>query len=280
MELTFGFSTCPNDTYIFDALYNKKIDWQGLSFKFILADVEELNRLAFQGKIDVTKLSYHAFALVAESYCILESGSALGRNNGPLLVGTKAFPLSEIENLHIAIPGKMTTANLLLSSFFPKVKKKTEYLFSDIEKAVLCGEADAGLLIHENRFTYAERGLKKIVDFGEFWEEHTHSPIPLGGIVARKSLPSEVIVKLNILIRQSLETSNANPAGALPFIRQFAQEMDEKVMQSHIALYVNDFSLALGDEGKRAIRFLYQKAEEHGVIGHIPQDIFSTERTS
>ncbi|MCF6242829.1 MAG: 1,4-dihydroxy-6-naphthoate synthase [Bacteroidales bacterium] len=274
MKLKLGFSTCPNDTFIFDAMVHHRIDTEGLEFDLILADVEELNKAAFEHEIDITKLSYHAYAYVAPNYILLDSGSALGNNNGPLLISKRKIYPDEINDVTIAIPGKYTTANLLLSIAYPDAKNKKEYLFSDIEEAVLSNEIDAGLIIHENRFTYAERGLKKIIDLGEFWEEKTQMPIPLGGIVVNRKLPIDIQQKVNRVLRRSLEFAYENPNAALPFIKQYAQEMDEDVMYQHIKLYVNDYSLDLGSKGKSAIKKLYETASELKVIPEMPEDIF------
>lgn len=260
MELRLGFSTCPNDTFIFDALVHHKIDTEGLNFEILLADVEELNKAAFEHQIDITKLSYHAYAYVSNNYTLLDSGSALGNNNGPLLISKfKIYP-DEIDDLNIAIPGKYTTANLLLSIAYPNALYKKEYLFSDIEEAVLSNEVDAGLIIHENRFTYESKGLLKIMDLGEFWEDKTNLPIPLGGIVVNKKLAMDIQLKINRLIRKSIEYAYENPESSLGFIKQYAQEMNPEVMRKHIALYVNEYSLDLGEKGKSAIATLYKEA--------------------
>ncbi len=274
MKLKLGFSTCPNDTFIFDAMVHGRIDTEGLEFDLVLADVEELNKAAFEHELDITKLSYHAYAYVANNYLLLNSGSALGNNNGPLLISKHKIYPDEVNDVRIAIPGKYTTANLLLSIAYPDAKNKKEYLFSDIEEVVLSGEMDAGLIIHENRFTYADRGLKKIMDLGEFWETKTQLPIPLGGIVINRKLSKEVQQKVNRVLRRSLEFAYENPNAALPFIKQYAQEMDEEVMYKHIKLYVNDFSLDLGDKGKKAIKKLYETASDLNVIPEMPEDIF------
>jgi 1,4-dihydroxy-6-naphthoate synthase len=274
MKLSLAFSTCPNDTFIFDALVHKKIDTEGLDFDVILGDVEELNKLAFKTEIDITKLSYHAYAHISDNYKLLNSGSALGYKSGPLLISKhKIFP-DEVNDIKIAIPGKNTTANLLLSIAYPQATNKKEYLFSDIEEAVLSGEVDAGLIIHENRFTYAEKGLHKIIDLGEFWEEKTKLPIPLGGIVVNRKLPNEVQKKIDRILKRSIEYAFANPKSAYNYIKQFAQEMNEEVMYNHIKLYVNDFTLELGTEGKKAIETLYSIAIKENVISCISEDIF------
>jgi len=260
MDFTLGFSTCPNDTFIFDAMVNGRIDTEGLRFELHLADVEELNQLAFKSTLDITKVSYHAFAYLSEAYQLLTAGSALGFNNGPLLISKHKIYPDEVSGLKIAIPGKYTTANLLLSIAFPNLQQKKEYLFSDIEEVILSGEADAGVIIHENRFTYQARGLKKIVDLGEYWDQLTGLPIPLGGIIIRRSLPQELRLKVNRVLRRSVEYAFENPNDSLPFVRQHAQSMEEEVMRNHIELYVNDFSLDLGTKGREAITTLYDKS--------------------
>ncbi len=274
MKLTLGFSTCPNDTFIFDAMIHGKIDTEGLEFDVVMGDVEELNRGAFEGSIQITKLSYHAYAYVANNYKLLTSGSALGRGNGPLLISKNEYASDEVEGLVIAIPGKYTTANLLFSIFYPGAKSKTEYLFSDIEDAILSGKVDAGVIIHENRFTYQEKGLMKIVDLGEQWENRTNSPIPLGGIVIQRKLEKEIQEKVNRVLKRSINYAFENPESSYSFVKKYAQEMKDEVMNAHINLYVNDFSIELGDEGKSAIINLYKEATKSGVIPSVSKDIF------
>jgi 1,4-dihydroxy-6-naphthoate synthase len=274
MKVTLGFSTCPNDTFIFDAAVHGKIDTEGLEFNLVLADVEELNKRAFEGMIDITKLSYHAFAYASEQYILLDSGSALGKNNGPLLIGKRKIYPDEVNNLKIAIPGKFTTAHLLFSIAYPEAFQKTEYLFSDIETAVADGEVDAGLIIHENRFTYQDKGLIKIVDLGEYWEQLTGMPIPLGGIVMLRKHGTEMHRKMSRVIRKSIEYAYTNPKSSLEFIRCHAQEMNAEVMQKHIDLYVNHFSLDLGDEGKKAVRVLYDQARKQNLIPELKEPFF------
>ena len=277
LKLTLGFSPCPNDCFIFDALIHHKIDTEGLQFEVIMEDVEALNQKAFRGELDITKLSYHAYAYLTKPYQLLNAGSALGTNCGPLLIGkSNIFSNleSEISNLTIAIPGKYTTANFLLSLAFPGAKNKIETLFSDIEEAVLSGKVDMGLIIHENRFTYEQKGLKKIIDLGEYWETLTKSPIPLGGIVIKRSLTDELKQKVNRVIRRSVEYAFANLKSSLNFVKAHAQAMSEEVMYKHIDLYVNKYSIDLGDEGKQAIHLLFEKAQELGVINKIEEEIF------
>jgi len=274
MNFTLGFSTCPNDTFIFDAMTHHKVDTEGLEFDVLLADVEELNRNAFAGNIDITKLSYHAYAYLAESYKLLTSGSALGHKNGPLVISKHKVYEDEVEALKIAIPGKHTTANLLFSIAFPSAKNKTEYLFSDIEEVILSGEVDAGVIIHENRFTYQKKGLKKIMDLGEDWEAKTNCPIPLGGIVIRRTMEEDVQQKVNRVLKRSVEFALQNPASSRIFVKNHAQEMDDEVIQKHIGLYVNNYTVELGKTGESAVKQLFQKAGKAGIIEALPDDIF------
>jgi 1,4-dihydroxy-6-naphthoate synthase len=268
-SISLGFSPCPNDTFMFDAMVNNRLSSNGLTFTSTIADVEELNRLALNTSLDVTKISMNAYARVADRYEILNAGSALGNNCGPLLVSKKPFAFNEMDNLKIAIPGKLTTANLLLSIFAPNAKNKTEIIFSDIEKEVLNGNFDAGLIIHESRFTYHERGLLKIADMGELWEQHTHCPIPLGCIVIKKSLPDEVKLMVNNLMTASVQYAFKNPGASKKFIREHAQELSDEVTQSHIDLYVNSYSENLGDKGKAAIRLLLSEGMIHNLIPNV-----------
>lgn len=274
MKLTLGFSTCPNDTFIFDAAVHNKIDTEGIEFELVLADVEELNKKAFEGKIDITKLSYHAYAYASQDYVLLNSGSALGRNNGPLLISKRKIYADEVNDLKIAIPGKYTTANLLLGIAYPKATNKKAYIFSDIENLILDNEVDAGLIIHENRFTYQAKGLKKIIDLGEFWETTTKMPIPLGGIVINRKHDVNIQKKVSNIIKRSIEYAYKNPLSSLPYIKQYAQEMSADVMQKHINLYVNKFSIDLGKEGKAAIKTLYNEATARDLIPEINDNIF------
>lgn len=276
MKLTLGFSPCPNDCFMFDAIVNKRIDTEGLDFEVQMMDVEALNNAAFSGAIDVTKLSYHAYAYCNENYVLLDAGSALGRNCGPLLISKRVISQEEVASgkLRIAIPGKFTTANFLLGLAFPAATDKTPLIFSAIEQAVLDETFDAGLIIHENRFTYEAKGLKKIIDLGEFWESTTGAPIPLGGIVIKRSLPENVKQKMNRILRKSVEYAFANRDASLPFVREHAQEMSEEVMYKHIDLYVNDFSASLGEEGRRAVELLFEKAKASGIVPPFAGSLF------
>ncbi len=266
MQIKIGYSPCPNDCFIFDALVHKKIDTGKYTFEPILEDVETLNKWAMEGKLPVTKLSYHALVYVLDKYALLKSGSALGFNCGPLLISKKEIRDPETEIKSIAIPGKLTTANFLLSIAYPKLQNKTELVFNEIEDAVLNGKFDAGLIIHENRFTYEQKGLKKVCDLGEFWDGLIHAPIPLGGIVASKNLDERTRSDIDALVKKSVQYAFANPESSMSYVKQHAQEMSEVVMKKHIALYVNEFSVDLGEVGTKAVNLLFDKAKEVGFI--------------
>ncbi len=281
MKLTLGFSPCPNDTFIFDALIHDKIDTEGLSFDVCFDDVETLNQKAMRSELDITKLSFHAFAYVIDKYALLNAGSALGFGVGPLLICKKEnidkinSQLSTLNSkLKIGIPGKYTTANFLLGVAYPQLTNKKEMLFSEIEDALLNEEIDLGLIIHENRFTYQDKGLHKVVDLGSYWEKLTGCAIPLGGIVINRNLDLEIQQKVNRLVRKSVEFAFANPKSGLDFIKQHAQEMDEVVMYKHIELYVNKYSIDLGDEGKKAIDTLFEMATKSKVIPDFSSSLY------
>lgn len=290
MKLTVGFSPCPNDTFIFDALIHHKIDTQGLTFQPEYQDVETLNNKAFKADLDITKLSYHAFAYAIEDYELLDAGSALGFGVGPLLITKDAAVAHQLatyagkempegfKKLKVGIPGKYTTANFLLGLAFPALQHKVELVFSDIEGALEAGIIDVGLIIHENRFTYQDRGLFKIIDLGDFWEKTTNSPIPLGGIVIKRSLPREIKEKVNKLIHESVEFGFANPKSGLEYIRQHAQEMEEEVMYKHIELYVNQYSSDLGVRGRQAIEAMFAKAQQLDLVPPTEKNIFLMEK--
>jgi 1,4-dihydroxy-6-naphthoate synthase len=274
MKLKLNFSTCPNDTFMFDALVNGRIDTKGYIFDIHLADIDELNLLAFDGTPDITKISFNAFSKVADKYQLLNSGSALGSGVGPLVVSRKLIYPDEVKHARIAIPGLETTANMLFTIAFPEATNKQVYIFSDIEEAILSNEVDAGVIIHENRFTYENKGLKKIVDLGEFWETHTKLPIPLGGIAVRRSLPDGVKAKISDMLRKSVEYAFLHPKDSYQYVRKYAQSMDEEVMYKHIQLYVNKFSVDLGAEGKNAIRELFHQSSQLSLTPKLNDDIF------
>ena len=276
MKLTLGFSPCPNDTFIFDAMVHGRIDTEGLEFDYFLADVEELNKKAFASEVDITKMSYHAYAYAAENYLILDAGSALGHRNGPLLISKQIIQASDLHGARIAIPGKYTTANLLFSIAWPEAKNKVEYLFSEIEDALLNGKVDAGLIIHETRFTYAKKGLHKIADMGEYWENLTGLPIPLGAIVINRRIPQDIALKVNRILRRSLEFAYKDSCASYKFVADNAKEMDSIVMNKHIKLFVNEFTLNLGEKGREAIETLFGIAVEKGSVPILPDRIFLT----
>ncbi|MEO8088007.1 MAG: 1,4-dihydroxy-6-naphthoate synthase [Bacteroidota bacterium] len=356
-KFTLGFSPCPNDTFMFDAMVHQKIDTEGLEFDVVMEDVETLNQMAINGELDISKISFAAFTRITEVFEMLNSGSALGKGVGPLVVsrqsaanegksavssqqstageeqasvgsrqsaakekqlavgswqgtageeeqtavgrkesaanegksavGSQQLAVDSREAVvqigrvdsewKFAIPGKNTTANFLFSIFFPEAKNKTEMIFSEIENAVLSGKVDAGVIIHESRFTYEQKGLKKICDLGELWEKETGQPIPLGGIAVKKNLPEEMKQRIDRVIKRSVEFAFANPESSAIYVKENAQEMDSAVSRKHIETYVNHFSVDLGEEGRNAIQFLFQKAKEVGLIHSIPPSIFVTQ---
>lgn len=257
MTLTLGFSPCPNDTFIFDALVNGKIDTGGIKFDVVLEDVQTLNQWAIEGKLDISKISYGVLPLVLQQYKVLNSGGALGKGVGPLLITKdKKLTIEEVNDARIAIPGINTTAHLLFSLAFPFAKNKSFHVFHEIEDLVLSGQVDAGVIIHENRFTYQQKGLHKIIDLGDYWEQKTGTPIPLGGIVAHNRLLDTVAIQVNDLIRKSVEYAFAHYPQVATYVKSHAQEMSEEVMRQHIDLYVNEFSIDLGIQGKQAVNTL------------------------
>ncbi|MFL5540500.1 MAG: 1,4-dihydroxy-6-naphthoate synthase [Longimicrobiaceae bacterium] len=264
--LTLGYSPCPNDTFIFHALVSGLVTADGLAFAERLEDVETLNRLAEDAALDVTKVSYGAIPHLVRDYVLLRSGGALGRGCGPLVVAREGFDADRLGESRIAIPGRHTTANLLLRLFAPGAPPGVEMVYSEIMPAVARGEVDAGLIIHESRFTYPQHGLVKVVDLGEWWEGATGLPIPLGGILARRDLGEETIRAVDGAIRRSVEHAFAHPADWRDYVRIHAQEMDEEVQRQHIDLYVNRFTADIGDEGERAIHELFERARAAGII--------------
>ena len=253
MKLSIGFSPCPNDTFIFDALVNKKIDTGDLEFDVILEDVETLNRMALQEKLDISKISYGVLPRVIPNYRVLDAGGALGKGVGPILVSAKPIETADVPNLSIALPGINTTAHMLFNLAFPQAMKKVYMKFSDIEDAVLSGEVNLGVLIHENRFTYEQKGLHKVIDLGEYWEYNTECPIPLGGIVMHRQYDIQLMKVVDNLIRESLQYSRKQYPVLSDYVKQHSQEMEEDVMRKHIDLYVNEYSLALGADGRAAV---------------------------
>ena len=261
MNITIGFSPCPNDTFIFDAMVNGKIDTEGLTFDVVMEDVQTLNEMAIDGKIDVTKISYGTLPLIQENYVVLNSGSALGMGVGPLLISSFPVPAPAVNQCVVAIPGKYTTAHVLFSLAYPEAHNKVFLRYDEIEGFVLRNKGSLeniqavhlGVIIHENRFTYQDKGLVKQTDLGAFWEDETGYPVPLGGIVARRDIDTEISKKINRLIKKSLEYSYAQGDQLTDFVRDNAMEMEESVMRQHIELYVNDYSIDLGERGKEAV---------------------------
>lgn len=270
MKLTLGFSPCPNDTFIFDALVNNKIDTEGLNFDVVLDDVQTLNEWAAAGKLDITKLSYGVLPLVLDKYVVLNSGSALGSGVGPLLISNGEYEILNVEEKTVAIPGENTTAHLLFSLAYPNAANKFVLRYDKIEEFVLQGRG-IGVIIHENRFTYQQKGLHKIIDLGDYWEKETGSAIPLGGIVVKRNIDYAVQKKVDMLIRKSIEYAYTKYPELNDYIRSHSQEMSEAVMRQHIDLYVNNYSLALGTEGKKAVLKLlevYSAANAGTVFGN------------
>jgi 1,4-dihydroxy-6-naphthoate synthase len=271
MKISLGFSPCPNDTFIFDALVNNKIDTRGFEFEVLLEDVQTLNEWAKEGRLDVSKISYGALPLFLENYIVLSSGGALGKGVGPLLIASKDLDTRLINEATIAIPGINTTAHLLFSLAYPEAKNKQFLKFNGIENFVLehadssVGKNYLGVIIHENRFTYHQKGLKKIIDLGDFWEKETGYPIPLGGIVMKRKFSSEVQRTINELIRESIQYAYAHDSDLSSYVKQHSQEMEESVMRQHIDLYVNNYSIDIGPDGKDAVKkFL----EIYGSLNH------------
>ncbi len=266
-SLSLGYSPCPNDTFIFYALVHGKINPSDLSFREILEDVETLNRMANRVQLDVTKASCHAYGHMRNRYCLLRSGGALGKGCGPLLVAREETDIQKLKGGTIAIPGRLTTAFLLLRIFDPSFKENVKVMpFDKIIDSVRIGEADAGLIIHESRFTYKKAGLKEVVDLGRWWEEETGLPIPLGGILARRDLGGDLIRRVEELIRASIEYAFSNRQETKSYIKKHSQEMEDDVIERHIGLYVNNYSLDIGDAGLHAVRELFRRAEESGII--------------
>lgn len=264
--LTIGYSPCPNDTFIFYALVHGRVRVPGIEFRERLEDVETLNSLALDGTLDITKISYHAFGHLRAQYALLRSGSALGRGCGPLVVARPGTSLPDLRQGVVAIPGRLTTAALLLRLYDPAVANLAVMSFDRIMETVSGGQAAAGLIIHESRFTYPRYGLEKLLDLGEWWERTFKVPIPLGGILGRRSLGRETLLEVEAGIRESLLYARSHTTEVVDYCRQHSQEMDEEVMKSHIELYVNDFSLDLGREGFAAVQRLFTEAEARGIV--------------
>jgi len=266
MKLTLGFSPCPNDTFMMDAMIHHKIDTAEFEFNLIIEDVEELNQKALQGDLDITKLSYHTFLHTNDKYRLLDAGSALGHGVGPLLIANEQLKEEQILEGPVALPGEWTTAHWLFSLRYPSCNNKSFMIFSDVERAVKNGEVAAGVIIHENRFTYGERGFTKLIDLGEYWEEQTSMLIPLGGIAIHKRIPEILQRKINSILKASIAYAFDNPESSHDFVSKYAQEMNPEVMQKHIDLYVNKYSLSLGVEGRKAVKALFEMSVTAGLI--------------
>ncbi|PLY04211.1 MAG: 1,4-dihydroxy-6-naphthoate synthase [Desulfuromonas sp.] len=264
-DLTLGYSPCPNDTFIFYALVHGKLDTK-IRVAERLEDVETLNRLALGSVLDLTKISYHALGHLRDEYCLLRSGGALGRGCGPLVVAPEECSMESLRGKTIAIPGQLTTANLLLQLYGEGFDKLLILPFHEIMSAITEGRADAGVIIHESRFTYAQHGLHQVCDLGAWWEQESGLPIPLGGILARRSLGSELITSVDRALRRSVDYAYEHPEESRTYIKQHAQELEDNVINSHIGLYVNDFSRDLGEEGVKAVETLLARAEERVII--------------
>jgi 1,4-dihydroxy-6-naphthoate synthase len=270
--LRLGFSPCPNDAFVFHALVEGDLDTDGLRFEPVLEDVETLNGLAEDGRLDVAKVSYHAFGRIADRWWMLPSGGALGRGVGPLIVARDGD--RDLAGSRIATPGGRTTAALLLDLYAPADAERIEMRYDRIMPAVAEGRVDAGLIIHESRFTYPSHGLERVVDLGDWWERETNTAIPLGGIAVRRDLPEDVIARVARAVRASVEAARARPYASAAYVARHAQEMEPEVRRRHIDTYVNDFTLDLGDEGRAAVRTLLARAAEVGRVPAPRADLF------
>jgi 1,4-dihydroxy-6-naphthoate synthase len=259
---------------MFGSLVQGLTEFKTTDFDLIMKDIEELNTMAGMHQVSISKISFASYPFIAGEYQILNSGSAIGYKNGPLLVSRRKIYPDEVKDLHIAIPGVLTTANLLLEILFPGVKQKTSYLFSDIEDVVMDNGCDAGLIIHENRFTYKKKGLLQIADLGIMWEKEFDSPVPLGGIVVKRDLPHKVKKEFEKALASSIRMAFKDSVPIWPFIKNNARELNDEDIRAHINLYVNDFSIDLGEKGRQAIRILLGKGAERGIIPCVPEGIF------
>jgi 1,4-dihydroxy-6-naphthoate synthase len=277
-SVSLGYSPCPNDTFIFYALIHGKVDTKGLSFNEVLLDVETLNQKALNEELDLTKISYHAFGHLRKKYCLLRAGGALGRGCGPLVIAKNDYSMKDLRNRKIAVPGKLTTAYLLLqlydAAFTVEPSNFVVMPFHQIISAVADEEVDAGLIIHESRFTYPSYGLKAITDLGEWWEKETGLPIPLGGIIAKRSLGSRLNQTVNEILKQSVEFAFADRRAPMSYIKAHSQELSDSVINRHIDMYVNDFSIDPGQEGEKAVKELISRAEDSGIIPKVKQPLF------
>lgn len=264
--LSLGFSPCPNDTFIFHGMVHGMVETPLIFHQPFLEDVETLNIWAMESRLDITKLSFHALGHVLDDYCVLSAGSALGRGCGPLLVTARPLDIAGAASWKVAIPGKYTTASMLFQLFAPQCSDIVEMRFERIMSAVTKGEVDAGVIIHESRFTYEQDGLVCLQDLGQWWEQTSSQPIPLGCIAARRDLGKKKIAEIDRVVKASLELAYADPLGCLPYIRKHSQEIDEQVVQDHIGLYVNDYSRDLGEEGRQAVEAFLRRGRKAGIL--------------
>lgn len=264
--LSLAYSPCPNDTYIFHALSTRSVKIEGCSINTFFHDVETLNQLALKETYDVTKLSFHAMLYVKDKYSLLNSGAALSYGNGPLLIGKRNFKRDELKNCTVAVPGKFTTAHMLLQLFFPEIKNKIFTTYDNIFDCMANGTCELGLIIHESRFVYQMHGFHKIADLGQFWEDETKLPIPLGCIAVKNTFDAALISNINCAIQKSIEASNANPAAARQFIKEHSIEKDDSVLNKHISAFVNNFSMDMGQTGRKAYETLERLAAKAGII--------------
>ncbi|MFK8055055.1 MAG: menaquinone biosynthesis family protein [Saprospiraceae bacterium] len=274
MKLQIGYSPCPNDTFIFDAMVHGKVDTEGLTFEPMLADVEELNILASAKTYPVTKLSYHALAHLQDSYRLFDSGSALGEGIGPLLIAKSQLSPKQVASHPVAIPGKFTTAAFLFRLAYPEATELHPIIFNEIEAAIASGDVASGVIIHENRFTYAERGFELLMDLGAFWETETQLPIPLGGIVVRRDLPVEEQARIGRVLRRSVDYAMAHPQASAAYVAAHAQEMSPEIQYKHIKTYVNEYSVSLGERGRAAVVGMFEMAVAKGIIEEVRKDLF------
>ncbi|OYP28862.1 1,4-dihydroxy-6-naphthoate synthase [Rhodopirellula sp. MGV] len=274
--IRLGISTCPNDTFTFHGILENKVDLRGLEFQIELLDIQQLNDRLFANAFDVAKCSFHAALLLADRTQVLPSGSALGFGVGPLLLASEAGCTPESENRLTLCPGEHTTATMLLKLFYPQASRVEQVVFSDIMPRLQDMTADFGVCIHEGRFTWQQQGLTLVEDLGTRWENETKCPLPLGGLVAQRELPDELIATIQSVVYDSLRYSRVNPDQALPTMRKYAQEFDDQVLMQHVDLYVNDWTVKLGDVGRNALHQLNRRAVEAGLVANdaTPIEVF------
>ncbi|HJP31533.1 MAG TPA: 1,4-dihydroxy-6-naphthoate synthase [Candidatus Latescibacteria bacterium] len=278
-ELSLGYSPCPNDTYIFYALVHGRLDGAP-PVREVLEDIETLNGMASRGELDVVKVSFHALGHFLAEYCLLHSGGALGRGCGPMVVARGDVTSETLGDCRVAIPGRMTTAALLLRLFAPDLTDIVEMPFHQILEATRTGAVDAGVIIHESRFTYARLGLRKVIDLGQWWESSTGHAIPLGGIAVQRRLGEDRIARIDAALRDSVEFAHAHPEEVRDYVATHAQEMEREVMEAHIELYVNEYTLDYGRDGEAAIADLLERAVAAGIIPAAGTPLFSGKETS